>query len=120
MRHPINVNINVLVKHCVFHYSHVSGCCVMISVADLGFPQGGANSPGGHQHTILPNFPENCMKSKEFGCPGGVCPSCPLRSATGYLSIWLIYTSKNIKFLFTQNWKSLAVDNRMCYWVMMN
>ena len=34
-----------------------------ISAADPGFPRGG----GGGQHTILPNFPENCMKSKEFG-----------------------------------------------------
>ena len=42
-------------------------------VADLGFPLGGgANSPGGgRQHTILPNFPKNCMKLKEFGPPGG-------------------------------------------------
>ena len=41
-------------------------------VADLGFPRGGgANSPGGRQHTILPKFPKNCMKSKEFGPPGG-------------------------------------------------
>ena len=40
---------------------------------------GGANSPQrGHQHAILPNFPENRMKSKEFGCPG----STP-KSATG-------------------------------------
>ena len=35
----------------------------------------GANSSsaggGGHQHRILPNFPENCMKSEEFGHPGG-------------------------------------------------
>ena len=29
-----------------------------------------------------PNFPENCMKSKEFGCPGGACvPHAPPRSA---------------------------------------
>ena len=42
-----------------------------LAAADPGFPQGGANSPGGRQHTILPNFPENCMKSKEFGRPGG-------------------------------------------------
>ena len=43
-----------------------------ISVADPGFPQGGgANSPGGRQHTILPNFPKNCMKLKEFGSRGG-------------------------------------------------
>ena len=34
-------------------------------------PRRGANSPGGCQHTILPNFPKNCMKLKEFGPPGG-------------------------------------------------
>ena len=44
---------------------------ISCSVADPGFPRGGgANSPGGRQHTILPNFPKNCMKLKEFG-PGG-------------------------------------------------
>ena len=44
-----------------------------LSVADLGFPRaGGANSPGGRQPTILPNFPENCMELKEFGPGGGV------------------------------------------------
>ena len=43
-----------------------------IAVADLGFPRGGgANSAGGCQHTILPNFPKNCMKLKEFGPRGG-------------------------------------------------
>ena len=32
-----------------------------------------------------PNFPENCMKSKEFGRPGGACvPHAPPRSANGY------------------------------------
>ena len=42
------------------------------SVADPGFPRGGgAKSPGGRQHTILANFPKNCMKLKEFGPPGG-------------------------------------------------
>ena len=42
-------------------------------MADPGFPRGGgANSPGGgRQHTILSNFPKNCMKLKEFGPPGG-------------------------------------------------
>ena len=60
-----------------------SGCCwkqlfrfVLVqnntTVADLGFPRGGgANSPGGCQHTILPKFLKNCMKLKEFGPPGG-------------------------------------------------
>ena len=48
------------------------------AVADPGFPQGGgANSPGDRQHTILPNFPQNCMKLKEFGPPGGMRPSHP-------------------------------------------
>ena len=32
------------------------------------FPEVGAPTLGG-QHTILPNFPHNCMKLKEFG-PG--------------------------------------------------
>ena len=44
----------------------------LLTVADLGFPRGGgANSPGGRQHTILPKFPKNCMKLKEFGPRGG-------------------------------------------------
>ena len=29
---------------------------------------------GGRQHTILANFPKNCMKLKEFGPPGGARP----------------------------------------------
>ena len=40
------------------------------SVADPGFPEEGAPTPRGCQHTILPNFPKNCMKLKEFGPPG--------------------------------------------------
>ena len=39
----------------------------------------------GCQHTILPNFPKNCMKLKEFWPPGGASLAPPLRSATGYL-----------------------------------
>ena len=55
----------------------------LLSAADPGFPRGGGtNSPGGRQHTILPNFLENCIKSKDFGCPGrGVRPSHPLNPA---------------------------------------
>ena len=45
------------------------------TVADPGFPRGGAPTPaggeGGRQHTNLPNFPKNCMKLKEFGIRGG-------------------------------------------------
>ena len=42
------------------------------SVADPEFPPGGGANPSaeGCQHKILPNFPKNCMKLKEFG-PGG-------------------------------------------------
>ena len=32
---------------------------------------GGANSQGRRQHTILPNFPQNCMKLKECGPQAG-------------------------------------------------
>ena len=49
------------------------------------FPRGGVNPPGGGVNT--PNFPENCMKSKEFGRPGGgVRPSRPPRSANGIVT----------------------------------
>ena len=42
------------------------------TVADPGFPPGGgSNCPGGRQHTILPKFPKNCMKLKEFVNPRG-------------------------------------------------
>ena len=52
------------------------------SVADPGFSRGGGREPSrGGVNT--PNFPENCMKSKEFGRPGGgACvPHAPPRSA---------------------------------------
>ena len=57
----------------------------MKSMADPGFPRGGgANSPGGHQHTIFPNVPKNCMELKEFGPPEGACVPCALfRPSTG-------------------------------------
>ena len=42
-----------------------------LAMADPGSPQGGgANSPGGRQHTILPIFLKNCMKLKEFESGG--------------------------------------------------
>ena len=41
------------------------------------FPEEGRQLPGGRQHTILPNFPKNCMKLKEYGPPGGARPSHP-------------------------------------------
>ena len=41
------------------------------------FPKEGAPTPhGGCQHTILPKFPKNCMKLKEFGPPRGACIPC--------------------------------------------
>ena len=50
------------------------------------FPEGGVNPPGGGVNT--PNFPENCMKSKEFGRPGGACVphAPPPRSANEVVS----------------------------------
>ena len=47
------------------------GNCLWFLFVIKAFPQRGANSPGGRQDTILPNFPENSMKSKEFGRPRG-------------------------------------------------
>ena len=40
-------------------------------MVDPGFPHGGRCQPyRGYQHKILPNFPQNYMKLKEFGPPG--------------------------------------------------
>ena len=47
--------------------------CAHRPVADPGFSRGGGPTlhlGRGRQHKILPKFPKNCMKSKEFG-PGG-------------------------------------------------
>ena len=50
------------------------------------FPEKGAPTPlGGRQHTILPKFPKNCMKLKEFG-PGDACKILVRRSVTGFPS----------------------------------
>ena len=47
------------------------------SGADPGFPVGGgANPRGGRQHTILPNFPKNCMKLRKVWSVGGA-PGVP-------------------------------------------
>ena len=55
-------------------------------MADPGFSRGGGREPSrGGVNT--PNFPENCMKSKEFGRPGGGRASLtpPPRSANEYI-----------------------------------
>ena len=76
-------------------FEQVSSDGHQISVAEEGgwvqwrtqdLPEVGAPTLGGGgcQHTILPNFPQNCMKSKEFGSGGGAHASNILlcRSAT--------------------------------------
>ena len=46
--------------------------------ADPGFSVGGgADPPGGRQHTILSKFPKNCMKSRKFWTVGGREPGEP-------------------------------------------
>ena len=81
------------------------------SVADPGFVQGrGANSPAGRQHKILPNFPKNCMKMKEFGSRGAfkillcrsataIGPDPPRPTQQAYLQLWI--------HLFICFWKKL-------------
>ena len=53
--------------------------------ADPGFPVGGGADPlgGTCQHTILSNFPKNCMKSRKFwAVRGGARRVRPPKSAT--------------------------------------
>ena len=58
-------------------YETDSGMILYISGGSRIFPRGGREPSRGGVNT--PNFPENCMKSKEFGRPGGACvPHAPL------------------------------------------
>ena len=50
---------------------------------------------------ILPNFPKNCMKLKEFGPPGGRIPHAPP------LDLPLISTSKYKFCLYKKSWHRL-------------
>ena len=84
-------------------------------MADPGFPRGGgANSPGGRQHTILPKFPKNCMKLKEFGARGmgGASLAPPLDPPLLSHDNQNIFaygqtTNKNITFHIPKIWKTL-------------
>ena len=62
-----------------------------LSVADPGFSRGGAWTLQGGVNT--PNFPENCMKSKEFGHPGGRAsltpPLDPPMTVTSIIDQWI-------------------------------
>ena len=60
-------------------------------VADPEFPRGEASTLQGRQHMILPNFPRNHMKLKEYGPRGGgrVSKILLCRSATADESIEL-------------------------------
>ena len=58
------------------HYVDPNTYVVLTQWRIQDFPEGGREPSRGGVNT--PNFPENCMKSKEFGRPGGgVRPSRP-------------------------------------------
>ena len=62
------INLKIWMRRKLISYSVTSG-------GSRIFPRGREPSRGG---VNTPNFPENCMKSKEFGRPGGgVRPSRP-------------------------------------------
>ena len=58
-----------------------------ITGAHPGFPIGGGANPQrrGCQHTILPNFPQNCMEMRTFWAVWGGAGASPLRSTTGFV-----------------------------------
>ena len=72
------------IKHPCAHRVSVHLLCIQVAGseyltgADAGFPVGGGADPlGGRQHTILLNFPKNCMKSRKFWAVGGGAPGAP-------------------------------------------
>ena len=81
------------------------------------FPRGGREPSRGGVNT--PNFPENCMKSKEFGRPGGACvPHAPPRSANG-LSLRTVTpivngSKQDVTFCNVNN------NSRSCFWPFSN
>ena len=76
-------------------------------MADLGFRRGGgANSPGGRQHTISPKYPKNCMKLKEFG-PGGAHPKFYYVDPPCY-----IHRSRSTKILDARQFSSFPCSFR--------
>ena len=80
---------------------------MLISGADPGFPVGGgANHPGGRQHTKLPNFPKNCMKYSGRGGGGGGAPPAPPKSANGYIGNMIEYVHKYLLKFQIKSWKS--------------
>ena len=76
------------------------------------FSEEGAPTPqGGRQHTILLNFPKNCMKLKEFGPPEGgrrVSLAPPLRSATAY-----VHTMESLSARTHTNTTHAHIHNRV-------
>ena len=72
-------------------------------MADPGFPRRrGRQLPRGAPTYDLPKFPQNCMKLKEFGPPGGMRPLVPpldlpliyIQESRG--SLWGAHFSKNL------------------------
>ena len=61
---------------CIANFNMITDFVIDLQWRIQDFPEGGREPSRGGVNT--PNFPENCMKSKEFGRPGGgVRPSRP-------------------------------------------
>ena len=81
---------NFLPHHTLYSYI----CRFDLSVADPGFQVGGGANPPG-QHTILPDFPQNCMKLKKIWTVGGAPVDSPLLLSSNFLiSAWQLSSLK--------------------------
>ena len=81
LNHYVSLRVNNFINsqfRLIIYYSPSSG-------GSRISPRWGRQPSGvGHQHRILPNFPKNCMKLKEFGARGPSLSPPPLRSATAF------------------------------------
>ena len=98
----------ILLRQLVPRHIHISSY-ITYSGGSRIFPRGGHEPSRGGVNT--PNFPENCMKSKEFGRPGGACiPHTPPRSANDlYLS--QIYPKFNLLSLYLTYSNTVKLPN---------
>ena len=107
-------NISIGSFHSLFH--NVS----IYTGEDPGFPVGGGADPpsGGRQHTILSNFPKNCMKSRKFWTIGEGARHWYIRQMTTKASVNMVKPCKYVMMVI--EWKQIYTNLLITVWMIIN